>query len=227
MEASKSDSDPLADEPIPTYEEFGDKLAKEMQETPPAIAFKAAVQFMQYLFTREMIMINLLVQKEILTPEEVATVFGPEGHEGTQEAGIKSMTRFLLSASSQGKILSPSGKQIHPDDVLTILHDILDINDKGWTCKTIEAVTAMRGTNFDLRAKYEEMVAEVKRANKARAGAREQAAEEVTLRARHREDRIRRARIYVSQCNIANKPFPTEEEMKRMVNGEIPIPEQP
>lgn len=224
MEAPKSERDALVDEPIQTYEEFREAFAKEMRESPPAVLFKGAVEFVRYLFTREALMISLLLDKEVITADEVESYFGPEAHQKTQEVGLKALKKALLHAASTGKIVS-EGKQITPDDVLLYTDDIFDLSDKGWSGKTIESIADHFGKGSMIREAYDKYVSDTKRLNAVRAGMREHLAESLKAATNERVERVRRLRIYLSQCNIANTPPPTEEEAQKMLDGALPIPE--
>jgi hypothetical protein len=232
MEPPKSEKESLADEPIQTYEEFREVFAKDMRESPPAVLFKCAVEFVRYLFTREALMVALLMDKGVITADEIESYFGHDAHQKTQEAGLKALKKALLHAASRGKIVSEGGKQITPDDVLVYTDDIFDLSGKGWTGKKIESIFDHFGKGSMIREAYDKYVSDMKRINALRAGMREHFAEsqkaserKATATANERVDRVRRLRIYLSQCNIANKRPPTEEEAQKMLDGALPIPE--
>lgn len=226
MEEVKTEQDPLVDEPIKTYEEFREDFAKEIRQSPSAVLFKAAVDFVRYLFTREALMIALLVDKEIITPEEANTYFGPEVHKQTQAEGVKALKNYLLGAAAAGKIVDPNtGKQINPDDILVYTDDVFDLEDRGWSGRTLETISEQFGKSNVIREAYDKYVSDTKAANTIRARRRRKRDEAAQARENEQVDRVRQLRIYLSKCNIADKPPPTEEEAQKMLDGTLPIPE--
>jgi len=223
----KAEEDPLADEPIPTYEDFLNEIAEDFVNTPTVQMFKGAIEFIRYLFTREILLINLLLHKDIIQKEEIETFFGDEVHGAAEDAGLKALTKHLLREASQDKMVGPEGKPLRPDDVLVILNDILDLNDTGWSGKTIEVIAEMRGHDTDLRASYDRGVETIKATNGLRALRRKRREETKELEARQRVERERKVRIYCSQCRVAEAPLPTDEEQQQMIDGQLPIPGAP
>ena len=221
---SEDKKDPLADTPISSYEEFLDEMAKEFVETPAVVMFKGAVEFVRYLATREMLFIHLLVEKEVMTLEEVDTYLGPKAHKATQSRGLKSLTKHLLKAASEGKLISPTGKKVRPDETLVIINDILDLNDTGWDGRTIELIAEMRGDAKEIREQYNEHVKEVETLNKLKALRRKKRKEKAERERQERVDREHAVRIYVSRCRISDKPLPNDEEQRLMIEGHKPIP---
>jgi hypothetical protein len=227
METKRPDSpadEPIVDEPTPTYEEFLEKFAKEISGSFEATLFKGLIEFVRYLFTREVCLISLLVDKEVITQEEVNTYFGSDAHTRAQEAGVKGLRRSLLNAASSGKIVSPKGNQVNPDDILVILDDILDIDSKGWNGRSVETVFEFLGRGDAPRKEYDKAVAHIKVLNGLRAIRRGQIERTEQSNLEARRERLRRFKIYMSQCNIADKRL-TEEDAQKMLDGTIPIPE--
>jgi hypothetical protein len=223
----KTEEDPLADEPVPTYEDFLNELADDFVNTPMVQMFKGTIEFVRYLFTRELLVINLLLQKDIIQAEEVETFFGEKVHEEAQEQGLKSLTKHLLREASQGKMVTPEGKTMRPGDVLVVLNDILDLNDTGWDGKTIEVIAELRGVETSLRDQYEEGIKRIETTNKIRALRRKKREQTKELEARQRVERERKVQIYCSQCRVAETVLPTDEEQQQMIEGQIPIPGAP
>jgi hypothetical protein len=214
--------------PVPTYEKWLDESAEALFQHPGFAIAKGAIAFVKYLWTREQLVINALLQKGIIQQHEVEELFGERAHEEAQKEGIKQLTRYLLRSASRGELASPRGKKIDPDTVLVLLNDILDINDTGWGGRTFEAVMELAGEPGTLREMYEKEVDTIKKINeskellrKAREGVEKR--KEARVRA-ERELREYRLKIYLSMCNVQDKPTPSEEERQAMLNGEQPIP---
>lgn len=225
QDTAASKKGPFADEPIPTYEEFLESYAKDLRATPGVALFKAVVEFVRFIFTREALLVNVLVDKGVLAPDEVDPLLGGEAHKSAQHAGIKSLKKYLLTAAAQGKFVTPGGRQINPDDVLVIMDKLLDLNDEGWSGSSVEAIYGLYGQDKSLKDLYERRVEAIQKLNRARAGMRAAEEEDRARDARDREERARRLRIYMSQCNIADKAPPTAEEAQKMLDGTLPIPE--
>ena len=218
-----SEKDPLVDDPVPTYEEWLTNGAEKVFNHPAALLVKAAIGLVKYLWTRERLLIELLVQKDIIQQHEIEEHFGDKAHESCSKEGVKQLTKTLVRASAQGKLKGPKGDVIAPDDVLVILNDILDLNDTGWNGRTLEIIADMFDKD-DLRADYEKEIASIKECNERRAEERETQAKQKALELKMRVERERRVRIYISQCRVFDKPFPTAEEQRQMVEGKTPIP---
>jgi hypothetical protein len=163
----------------------------------------------------------------VLTTDEVEEFFGPGAHKQMQDAGLKSLTKHLLRAAASGKMISPDGVQVNPDDVLVILNDVLDLNDKGWTGKTIETIAEMRGVEPPLREQYDRHVADLTTINTLKALRRQQRDYELQAAVQRRAERVYRLRIFLSRCNVDDKPVPSEEEQQQMLDGIVPIPDNP
>ena len=221
------DPESLDPEPIPTYEEWLDEGAKAIFAHPGFALAKGAIEFVKYLWTRERLLISLLVQKEIIQEHEVQEYFGDDVHGHMEKEGVKQLTRYLMRAASKGELTGPSGKKLDPDGVLVILNDILDLNDTGWNGRTVEIMADMFGDK-ELRPDYDKEVGLLKKLNKQRAAELERRGANERLAAEHkakdREERERRVRIYVSQCRVFEIPIPSEEDQQQMIDGEIPIP---
>lgn len=221
------DPDSVEDEPIPTYEEWLDEGAEVIFSHPGFFLAKAAIGLVKHLWTRERLLVNLLIQKDVIQQHEVNEFLGPTMHKNTEKEGVKELTKTLMRAASQGKLIGPSGKPADPDSVLVMLNDILDLNDTGWNGRTVEIIADMVGDK-DLRSDYEKETKLRKHLNKQRAAKRERQANNERLaaerKAKNREERERKVMIYVSQCRVFEQDVPSDEDQQRMVEGEIPIP---
>ena len=224
---SEPDPDSTEDEPIPTYEEWLDEGAEAIFAHPGFAMAKGAIEFIKYLWTRERLLISLLIQKDIIHEHEVKEYFGDDAHKAVEKEGVKQLTTYMLRAASKGQLTGPSGKTLDPDGVLVLLNDVLDLNGTGWNGRTVEIMSDMMGDK-DLRSDYDKEIGLLKVLNEKRAKLREREASNKKLaeeRAeKDQEERERRVRIYVSQCRVADKPTPSDEEQRLMVEGEIPIP---
>lgn len=229
----ETEQDELAPEPIPTYEEFLENEAKKLRSDPLMFLLKGVVGFVQFLQTREVLFINLLKAKNLLTDYEYEEYFGGEAHAEAQKQGLKELTKHLCQLATAGNLVSPfdDKKVFSPDDVFVIVNDILDLNGTGWDGRTVETIAEMRGEGGSLRATYEREVAVLKATNAIRVKRREKREErsrfEEELARRQAVDRHHRLKIYLSKCNIDGKPVPSEEEQQKMLDGETPIPEKP
>lgn len=221
------DKDSLEDEPIPTYEEWLNDGAEHVFGHWGFAIAKGAIELVKYLWTRERLMIELLLQKDIIQQHEVEEHFGDQAHENCAKEGVKQLTKTLMRASSQGKLKGPSGEAVAPDDVLVILNDILDLNETGWNGRTLEIVAETFGKE-NLREDYEKEVKLLNVLNERRAQKRKRLADNKRLaeerKQRDREERERRVQIYISQCRVFDRTPPTEEQRQQMLDGEIEIP---
>lgn len=218
--------DELADKPIPTYEEWLEEAAKSIGGNSWLAIAKAGLQLMKYASTRETLIIAMLLQKEIVTEEELETFFGEAAQEHAEKAARKNITKYIVREAARGELFDATGKQLDPDKALVILNDILDFNKTGYNGRTIEIMAEMAGEPDGPREGYEEDVKQIERTNRSRAAMRRQAEEEVELEARQRTERERKVRIFVSMCRVADKPTPTDEEQQQMLDGTLPIPEK-
>lgn len=214
-------ADDFEEEPVPTYQEFLDAKAKELQADPFMLLFRGVVEYVRHLQTRELLIINALRAKDIISDYEIEEFFGLEAHKAAQAEGLKSITKHFCRLAAEEKLESPfSDKRIRPDEVLVIINDILDLNGTGWDGRTVETICEMRGQGENLRKVYELEIAEIKKRNESKTLARERAE-------KLRELRAHRLRIYLSKCNVDNKPHPSKEDQEKMLIGEMPIPEAP
>lgn len=231
---SEPDPDSTEDEPIPTYEEWLDEGAEAIFAHPGFAMAKGAIEFIKYLWTRERLLISLLIQKDIIHEHEVKEYFGDDAHKAVEKEGVKQLTTYMLRAASKGQLTGPSGKTLDPDGVLVLLNDVLDLNGTGWNGRTVEIMSDMMGDK-DLRSDYDKEVSLLKKLNEKRAAERERLAKNQTrfeaelerqkdLEVQHAQQRKHRLKIYISQCRVADKPTPSDEEQKQMLEGEIPIP---
>jgi len=223
-----ADPDSLEDDPIPSYESWLNEGAEEIFSHWGFHIAKGAIELVKYLWTRERLLIELLIAKDVIQQQEVDEFFGDKAHEKCSQEGIKQLTRQLMRASSSGKLVSPKGKSIDPDTVLVMLNDVLDLNNIGWNGHTLEVLCETAGQR-DLRAVYDEHVGLLKKINAQKQALRERKEQNERLveerRASDRETRERKVRIYLSQCVVSDKPKPSEEDQKQMIEGNIPIPE--
>jgi hypothetical protein len=221
------DPNALEDEPIPTYKEWLDDAAGFVFNHPGFFIAKGAIALVKHLWTREQLMIQLLLQKDIIQEHEVEEHFGVKAHTDASKEGIKQLTKTMMRAASQGQLPGPDGKSLDPDTVLVILNDILDLNNTGWTGHTLEIICEMFGEE-NLLSDYEKEVTVIKVLNTQRAKKRERQVENERLmkeRAeRDQEERERKVRIYLSMCRVAEKPLPSDDEQKQMLDGEVEIP---
>jgi hypothetical protein len=217
------DEGSLEDEPVPTYEEWLNDGAKQVFGHWGFHIAKGAIELVKYLWTRERLLIELLLQKDIIQQHEVDEFFGDDAHANCAKEGVKQLTRQLMRAASQGKLVGPEGQTVDPDTVLVVLNDILDLNSTGWDGRTLEIASEMFGRE-NLREDYDKEVKLINQLNKQRAKARQRQKQNAELDRRRCEEREHRVRIYVSQCRVHEKPLPTDDEQRQMVEGKIPIP---
>lgn len=218
-----TETDPLADDPIPTYNQWLDAAAAVIFNHWGFHIAKGAIETVKYLWTRERLLIELLLQKGVIQQHEVDEFFGDKAHENCSKEGVKQLTRALMRASSQGKLVSPDGDAVDPDTVLVVLNDILDLNNTGWTGHTLEVISDMFNKR-DLKGDYAIEVKTIENKNKVRALRRKQREQQKELEVRQRVEREHDVCIYVSKCRVAEKPVPTSDEQRQMVEGKIPIP---
>jgi len=223
---AKADPNAVEDEPVPTYEEWLDSGAKEVFSHPAFVLAKGAIEFVKFLWTRERLLISVLLQKDIIQEHEVEEFFGDTAHSAMEKEGVKQLTRFMMRAATKGELIGPRGKSMNPDDVLVLLNDILDLNNTGWDGRAFEIMNDMV-TGDDLRADYEKEVGLLKAINEQRAKKRERATKQKEFEGQLREERERRVRIFISKCHVADKPAPSDEDQQQMLDGTLPIPEQP
>lgn len=214
-------SEEQTDLQIPTYEEYLETLTVALNKEPSIQLAKAAVAYVRYVQTREVLLLNILRAKEIITDEEIEVFMGHEAHDAAQELSLKTLTRQLCQLAATGKLVIPgTDKSLHPDDVLVIINDVLDLNNTGWTGRTVETIAEFRGQGDALRKRYEEEVALLQGQISARKAAQ-------GLSKGLRELREHKLRIYLSKCNIVGVPSPSAEDQQRMIEGELPVPEKP
>jgi hypothetical protein len=218
--------DPLVDEPIPTFEEWLDEGAKEILKHPGFAIAKAAIEFVKYLWTREQLLISLLLQKDIINEHEAKEHFGDAAHKNMEKEGVKQLTRYLMRAATKGELTGPNGRTLDPDTVLVILNDILDLNNTGWSGRTLEMSADLFG-GHDLRADYDKEVELLKALNEQKATARKTRELDAERERTAREDRARKVRIYCSKCRVAEKPEPSIAQQQQMIEGSVPIPKRP
>lgn len=223
----RPEKDPLDDDPIPTYQEWLDDAAGRLSQDKWFGIAKFGIDLVKYLFTREQLMIQLLLQKDVIQEHEVEELFGDKSHSEAQKRGLKKLTKYCCRAASRGELHAPDGTQIDPDTVLVVLNDILDFNNTGWGGKAFESFMDLSGHGETVRQSYKEEVKEIVKLNAVRELRRNQKKRMAESAVKGREERERKVRIFVSKCKVAEKPLPSDEDQQQMVEGTKPIPAQP
>ena len=226
-EEAKPVEDDLADTPIPTYEEWLEGAAKDIGSNPWIAMAKAGFALMKYAAMRESLFMGILIHKEIITADELKELYGEESLEAAESGAIKNITKYIVREAAKGALTDATGSAIDPDKALTILNDILDFNKTGYNGRTVEIIAEISGHPGSLMDTYEEAVKGVKEINQVREARRRNRKLKAERAAKDREERERRVRIFVSKCRVVDKPVPSDETQRSMVNGTIPIPERP